>query len=87
MYIIIGDKVESIYLILRIDAIDVGSILLTAKIVVLKRENTEPILAVKRTKWRKFIDDLGQIIEANPSRVGKKHIDFPILGIYQALNL
>ena len=44
-------------------------VLITAKLVALKRENTEPILTLKGTEWRKFIDDFGLSIEADPSRV------------------
>ena len=65
---------------LRLDPITAGSILLNAELVALKREKSEPILAVKRTKWKKFIDYFGQIIEADPSRVGKKKIYFFHIG-------
>ena len=41
-----------------------------------KRENTEPILTVKRTEWRKFIDYFCLSIEANPSKVSKKKMYF-----------
>ena len=70
-YIIIGNKEGSISHILRLDPITAGSILLIADLVALKRENRESIFIVKRTEWRKFIDYFGQIIEAEPSRVGK----------------
>ena len=59
---------------LRIDLITEGSILLTANLVALKRKNPETILTVKRTKWKKLIYFSGRIIEAEPSRVGKKKI-------------
>ena len=49
---------------LCIDTITVGSILLTINLVALKRGNSEPILVVKRTEWRKFIDFLGLSTEA-----------------------
>ena len=73
-YNILGDKEGSISHILRIYPITAGSILLTVKLVALKRENSEPILTVKRTEWRKFIDYFGQIIKDDPSRVDKKKI-------------
>ena len=34
-------------------------VLLTANLVDLKRKNPEPILAVKRIEWSKFIDYFG----------------------------
>ena len=49
-YNILGDNDRSISHISRIDPITVGSILLTVKLVALKRENYEPILIVKRTE-------------------------------------
>ena len=73
-YNILGDNEGSISHLLRLDPITSGCILLTADLVALKRENSEPILIVKRTEWRKFIDYFGQSIEADPSRVGKKKI-------------
>ena len=73
-YNILGDNDRSISHISRIDPITVGSILLTVKLVALKRGNYEPILTVKITEWRRFIDYFGRSIEANPSRVGKKNI-------------
>ena len=39
-------------------------------------ENSEPILTVKRTEWRKFIDYFGWSIEADPYKVDKKKIYF-----------
>ena len=44
--------------ILWLDPIDAGSILLTANLVALKRENYEPILTVEGTEWSKLIDYL-----------------------------
>ena len=73
-YNILGDNKESISHILRLDPITEGSILITAKLVALKRENCDTILIVKRTEWRKFIDDFGQSIEANPSSAGKNEM-------------
>ena len=66
-YNILGDNEGSISHLLRIDYITAGSILLTAKLVSLKRRNSDPIFTVKRTEWRKFIDYFGLSIEANPS--------------------
>ena len=59
---------------LRIYPITAGSIFCTHNLVALKREPYEPFLIVKRTEWRKLIGYFGLIIEANPSRVGKKNI-------------
>ena len=73
-YIILGDNEGSISHILRLDPITAGSILLTTKLVALKRGNFDPVLTVKRTEWRKYIDYFCRSIEANPSRVGKKKI-------------
>ena len=72
-YNIIGDNVGSISHILRLDTLTAGSILLTDNLVALKRGKYDPILIVKRTEWRKFIDYFGLSIEANPSRVGIKN--------------
>ena len=63
-YNILGDNEGSISHLLRLDPITAGSILLTIKIVAPKRGNSEPILVVKRTEWRKFIDFLGLSTEA-----------------------
>ena len=49
-------------------------VLLTVKLVTLKKEKYDPVLALKRTEWSKFMDYFGQSIEADPSRVGKKNI-------------
>ena len=87
LYNIFWDNERIISHILRIDTITEGSILLTADLIALKRENCEPILIVNRTEWRKFIDYFGLSIEADPSRVGKNHTFFSISGIYQALNM
>ena len=73
-YNIIGDNKVIISKTLRIDNIIAGYILLTANLVVLKRGKYEPILTVKITEWSKFIDSFGQIIEADPSSMGKKNI-------------
>ena len=70
-YNILGGNKGSTSHLLRLDPITAGSILLTAKLFALKRENSEPILTVKRTEWRKFIDYFGLGIEDDPSRVSK----------------
>ena len=44
---------------LRFDRIIAGFVLLTAKIVALKRESYDPVLSVKITEWRKLIDYFG----------------------------
>ena len=79
-YNILGDNNGSISHLLRLDYIAAGYILLTDKFVALKRENSEPILIVKRTEWRKFIDYFGLSNEADPSRVGKKKVHFAFIG-------
>ena len=86
-YNILRDNEGSISHILRLGYIATGSILLTDNLVALKRENYEPILILKRTEWRKFIDYFGRSIEADPSMVGKKNVHFSVLGLYQALHL
>ena len=58
-YNILGENKRSISHLLRLDPITTGSILLTVKLVAQKKGNSEPILAVKRTERRKFIDDFG----------------------------
>ena len=79
-YNILGDNDGSISDILRIDPITAGSILLTDKKYILKRENSDPILTVKIIEWRKFIDCFGLSIEADSSRVGKKSVYFVHIG-------
>ena len=79
-YNILGDNKGIISHLLCIDPITAGSILLTAKLVSLKKENYEPILIVKRTEWRKFIDCFGLSIEADPSKVGKNNVHFFRIG-------
>ena len=86
-YNILGDKEGSISNILRIDDFTAGSISITTNLVALKRKNSDPILIVKRTEWRKFIDYSGLSIEVDPSKVGKKNIYFSVFRIYQALHL
>ena len=60
---ILGDKEVNLSHILLIDPINAGSVLLTTKLVYLKRENTEAILTVKITEWSKFIYFPGLSIE------------------------
>ena len=79
-YNIIGDNEGSISHPLRLDSISAGSILLTDNLVALKRENSEPILTVKRTEWRKFVDCFGLSIEAGPSKVVKNNVHFFRIG-------
>ena len=77
---ILGDNEGSISYILRFDHIAAGSILLTANLVALKRENYEPILIVKRTEWRKLIYYSGLSIESDLSKVVKKYVFFVRIG-------
>ena len=86
-YNILVDNNGSISYILQLDPFTTGSILLTADLIALKRENTESILAVKIIEWRKFIDCFVWSVEANPSRVDKNNIYFCVKGIYQALHM
>ena len=58
-YNILGDKEGRISHILRLDTVNAGSILITVKLVALKTESSEPILTVKITEWKKFIDYFG----------------------------
>ena len=81
-YNIIGDNNVIISNILKPDSITVGYVLLDNNLVVLKRENIEPILTVKIIQWTKFIDYFGLSIEDDPSRLGKKNVYFSILVIY-----
>ena len=57
-YNIRGDNEVGISHILWFYPINLGSILITANLVELKRENCEPVLIVKINEWRKFIDFL-----------------------------
>ena len=75
-YNILGDNKEIMSHIIRLYPINVGYILLDVKLVELERENYDYILIVKRTEWSKFIDYFSLIIEADPSKVGKKNIHF-----------
>ena len=79
-YNIVGNNSGSISHISRIYHITAGSILLTANLVAPKRENSEPILIVKRSEWRKYINYFGLSIEADPYRVFKNNIYFVHIG-------
>ena len=86
-YNILGDNDGGISYILKLNPITVGSFLLTIKLVALKRGNYEPILIVKRTEWRKFIDYFGLSIQVDQPRGAKIINIFSILSLYQALHL
>ena len=86
-YNILGDNEGIISYLLRIDTINAGPVIITANLVEPKRKNTDPILAVKRTEWRRSIDYFGLSIEAKPYRVVKENVYFSILSIYQDPNL
>ena len=62
-YNILGDNNGSISHLLQLDPMNPGYVLLTFNFVVLKRENTDPILTVKRIERRKLIDHFGLSIE------------------------
>ena len=68
-YNTLEDNKGSISHILRLDSITAGYILLTATIFAPRRENYDPILTMKGTEWRKFIDYFGISTESDPSRV------------------
>ena len=65
-YNILGDKKGIISDILRIFTITAGYDFITTNLAEPKRENCEPILTVKITEWKKFIDYFGLSIEAHP---------------------
>ena len=46
----------------------------------MKRGNPEPILIVKRTEWRKFIDYFGLSIEVDPSKMVKNNTHLVRIG-------
>ena len=75
-YNILGDNEGIILHILQIYHDTPGSVLLTDKLISMKRENTDPILTVKIIEWRKFIDSFVLSIEADPSRVVKNNVIF-----------
>ena len=80
---ILGDNGGSISYNLRIEPIAAGFILLNVKKIALKREIAETIVTHKTIVWNKFIDYFGLSIEANPSRVGKNNVYFPLMGYIQ----
>ena len=79
-YNILGDNEGSLSHLLQLDHITIGSILITANLVFLIREISEPILIVKRTEWIKFIDYFGLSIETDLSKVGKSNVPFVCIG-------
>ena len=89
-YNIIVYNNEIISHILQIYTINPGYVLITTKLVTLKRENHDIILTVKRTEWRKFVDYFDLSIEADPSRVVKKNVYFVRIGYitsYSSVNI
>ena len=76
-YNILGDNNGSISHILQLFPITPGSVLITSKLVALKRISPEPILTVKIIEWRKSIDYFGQIIEATHPGWEKRTNIFP----------
>ena len=79
-YNIRWDNKERISHLLQLYPITAVSILLTSNLFASKKENPEPILAVKIIGWRKFINYFGLSIEVNQSRAGKKKIYFVHIG-------
>ena len=79
-YNILEDNLGIISHILRLYPITVGSILLTANLVFLKRENNTPVFSVKISEWRIFIDYFGISIEAEPYKVSKKNVHVVCIG-------
>ena len=77
---ILGDTNGSISHLLWLGTIAAGSLLLSANPVAIKRKNSDFILIVKRTLWRKSIDYSSQSIEADPSRVVKNNIFIVYVG-------
>ena len=71
----------------KLDTITVEYASITTDLVLLKRKKSDPILTVKRTEWRKFIDYFGLSIKANQSRVGKKNAYFVHIGYIKPLSL
>ena len=86
-YNILGNNNGSVSHLLQIIPITAGSFLLTYILVALKKENPEPVLAVKRIEWRTFIDYFGLSIGDDPSRVGKKNVYFSMLDIYKLFHI
>ena len=73
-YNILGDNEGIVSYILYLDTIVAVPVLITTDLVALKRENHDPILIVKITEWRKFIENFGLCIEEDPSRVVKNNV-------------
>ena len=86
-YSILGDIKGSISYLLQLGPITVVSAIFTSNLVAQKRENPEPILTLKRTKWRKFVDYFDRSIEADPCIVGKKNVYIFHIGKYHILCL
>ena len=80
-YNIIRDKKGSISYLLRLETITAGYVLIDNNLVAPKRSNHETILTEKITEWGNFTDYFGLSIEADPYRVGKKSVYFPIVVI------
>ena len=78
-YNIIGDNEVSISGLLMVCP-TAGYALLTANLVALKREHSDPILTFFKTEWRKFIGYFGLSIEADPSMLVKKNLYFVHIG-------
>ena len=76
-YYILGDNGGIVSDILRVDTITAGYILLAVKIVALKKVNSEPILTVKITEWRKLLNILVKVLRpTHPGWSKRTHI-FP----------
>ena len=78
---------EIIQHLLRLDPITAGYILLTDNLVALKRNNSDPILIMKRTEQRKFIDYIGLSIDANLFRLGKRNICIVHIGYISVMGM
>ena len=74
MYLVITK--EAYHICLCLYYITAGYIVLTANLVVPKRENYDPVSILKRTEYWKFIDYFGLCIDADTSKVGKKNVHF-----------
>ena len=71
-YNILRDNKGRISHLLWLYPITAKSILLSTKLVALKRKNSETILIVKINEWQKLVDYFGVYIEAESSRVRKR---------------
>ena len=74
-YNILGNNKGSISLLLQPYLINTGYFLLTDNLVVLKRENTEPILTFQIIEWRILLF-FGRSIEDNPYRAKTNNVYF-----------